>query len=128
MMLYSHETTVIVLPASCNTPAAPIASNNSPVCSGNTINLKATTVPGATYSWTGPDFSSTEQNPSIVNATATNAGEYKVKVIVDNCSSAEAVTIVGINSTINSPSASNNGPLCPGSNLYFSASAENINF
>lgn len=50
-------------------------SSNSPVCHGKTVNLKASG--GTSYSWTGPNgFTSTQQNPTIPNATALNAGIY----------------------------------------------------
>src|SRR4029079_6273753 len=37
-----------------NSPPAPVASNNGPICVGQTLQLMASTVAGATYSWTGP--------------------------------------------------------------------------
>lgn len=53
----------------------PIISSNSPICIGNTLELKASG--GTNYLWTGPNgFTSTEQNPTIINATANNSGEY----------------------------------------------------
>jgi len=52
-----------------------LISSNSPVCIGKTLELKASG--GTNYSWTGPNgFSSTDQNPTIVNATTANSGEY----------------------------------------------------
>ncbi|WP_400192144.1 discoidin domain-containing protein [Hymenobacter sp. B81] len=61
-------------------PAA-VASSNSPVVTGNTLQLSAQTVAGATYQWTGPaSFSSTQQNPQILNATPANAGTYNLLV------------------------------------------------
>jgi gliding motility-associated-like protein len=87
-------TNVIVNP----TPTAATASSNSPVCQNATINLSATTVSGATYSWTGPNsFSSTDQNPVIPNAQPVNAGSYSVTTIVNGCSSTANSTAVVIN-------------------------------
>jgi sugar lactone lactonase YvrE len=53
------------------------AGSNSPVLVNGTINLTAT---GAdTYSWTGPNsFNSTQQNPTISNATNLSSGKYTV--------------------------------------------------
>jgi gliding motility-associated-like protein len=87
-------TNVIVNP----TPTAATASSNSPVCQNAAINLSATTIPGATYSWTGPNsFSSTDQNPIIPNAQSVNAGSYSVTTIVNGCSSSANSTSVVIN-------------------------------
>src|SRR5947208_16226517 len=47
--------------------------------SGSTLQLTASTVAGATYSWTGPNgFASISQNPSIANATIVASGSYSV--------------------------------------------------
>jgi hypothetical protein len=55
-------------------------------------------MPGAAYSWTGPNgFSSSEQNPSITNATTDAAGLYSVTGTVGSCAFAAAMTIVTIN-------------------------------
>ncbi len=54
--------------------------SNSPVCTGTTIFLTSS-ISGATYLWTGPGgWTSTEQNPSIPNATLANEGTYTVTV------------------------------------------------
>lgn len=59
--------------------SAAIITSNSPVCTNSVIQLNATG--GTTYNWTGPNgFNSTQQNPTIPNATATNAGTYICQV------------------------------------------------
>src|SRR5439155_3702607 len=59
------------------TPATPTASNTGPYCAGGTIALSTQTVAGATYAWTGPNrFTSTQQNPTIINATTAISGTY----------------------------------------------------
>ncbi|PYQ11620.1 MAG: hypothetical protein DMH00_07735 [Acidobacteria bacterium] len=74
-------------------PAAPTASNSGPICAGSTLQLNASTVAGATYSWTGPNgFTSSLQNPSIANATAAATGTYSVTVTVSGCSSSAGTT------------------------------------
>jgi len=77
-------------------PPTPVANGNSPVCINSTIQLKAPTVPNATYMWTGPGaFTSTLQNPNIPNITMANAGVYNLYVIVNGCTSLPSpVTIV----------------------------------
>ncbi|MBS1741978.1 MAG: PKD domain-containing protein [Bacteroidetes bacterium] len=86
------------------TPAMPVASNDGPVCTGNTLNLSAsTTFTGAvTFTWTGPNvFSSSQQNPSINNVTVQAAGTYSVTAIAQtgNCVSQTATTVVVVNTT-----------------------------
>lgn len=76
------------------TPATPTPTSNSAICSGSTLNLSTALVSGATYSWTGPIFTSGLQNPSISNATSTNAGTYNLTVTVDGCPSATGSTVV----------------------------------
>lgn len=63
------------------------ANNDGPVCFGSTVNLSATTIGGATYSWTGPNsFSSSVQNPSLTFSAAA-AGTYTVNVSQGGCTS-----------------------------------------
>ncbi len=96
-------------PASCS--SCPVtAANNGPLCEGQTLNLTATTVAGATYSWTGPGgYTSALQNPTITGTTAAMSGVYTVTVNVvgpPTCT-ANSSTTVTINAnpivTVNSP-------------------------
>ena len=69
-----------ILPPPCN--------SNSPVCSGQNIQLTATAIGNATYYWWGPNgFTSNLQNPIINNATPANTGEYSLRVVVSGQSS-----------------------------------------
>jgi trimeric autotransporter adhesin len=79
-------------------PATPVitASNNGPVCYSTALSLTATTVSGATYSWTGPNSYSV-QNPSVSSATYSDAGTYSVTATVNNCISNVATTTVVVN-------------------------------
>jgi gliding motility-associated-like protein len=55
------------------------ASSNSPICIGKSLELKASG--GTNYAWTGPNgFTSTNQNPTITNATAINSGQYSCNI------------------------------------------------
>ena len=77
--------------------APPVAGNNGPISAGMTLNLTASTVPGATYSWTGPSgFTSTSQNPSLVNASGNASGLYSVTATVGGCASAPGTTAVTV--------------------------------
>ena len=95
--------TVIVNPR----PHTPVANSNSPVCLGNTIQLRSSLIPGASYLWIGPnDYQSTLQNPDIPNVTPANAGTYKLFVTVNGCTSEAANTLV----VVNQPPLANAGP------------------
>lgn len=101
-------------------PSSPIASNSGITCVGNALSLSASTIAGATYSWTGPNgFTSSLQNPLVSdNATLQMAGTYTVTASVNGCSNTPATTNVIINqATINS-----NSSVCEGSALSLSAS------
>lgn len=75
---------------------APTVSNNGPICIGGTLQLSASSITNATYSWTGPGgFTSTFQNPTRTNATAAMAGTYTVIATVNGCQSSPVSTIVG---------------------------------
>ncbi len=84
--------------------AMPVAviTGNTTVCAGETINLNAGSYPGATYLWTGPNgYTSSNQNVSIPNATANNAGVYNVVITQGECvSNPGSVTV-----TVNDPPA-----------------------
>lgn len=71
----------------------PACTSNSPICNGQTIQLSAQNVSGATYHWWGPaGFTSQLQNPTITNATPANAGEYFLRVEVSGQTSSDTST------------------------------------
>ncbi|MEI2709276.1 MAG: hypothetical protein V9E96_09720, partial [Chitinophagaceae bacterium] len=103
-----------------NPPATPTASSNTPICSGNALNLTAaTTTTGAIqYNWSGPNnFTSTSQNPTITAATTAASGTYSVTATLNSCVSAAGTVVVLVDSTPVAPIVSSNSPLCFGSNL-----------
>jgi PKD repeat protein len=72
-----------------------IANNSGPYCVGETIRLTVTTQAGASYSWTGPNgFSSNEQNPSIPNCTYEMGGTYTCVTAVDGQTTSGSTTVV----------------------------------
>ncbi len=77
---------------------APAVTSNGPVCAGGTLQLQASGVPGAAYSWTGPNgFTSSAQNPSISGVAAAAAGTYNVSYTASGCASTAgsvAVTVL----------------------------------
>ena len=83
----------IILPQ----PSAPTAGNNGPLWAGMTLNLTASTMPGAAYNWTGPNgFTSTNQNPSLVNVNTNASGLFSVTASAGGCTSAPGTTIVTV--------------------------------
>jgi hypothetical protein len=80
-------------------PVAPLVGNSGPICAGNSLNLTANTVTGATnYTWSGPNgFTSTNQNPSILNATPAASGTYSCTATVNGATSAAATTTATVN-------------------------------
>jgi hypothetical protein len=100
----------------------PIAGNNGPICAGLTLNMTAVTIPGATYSWTGPNgFTSTEQNPGISNATTAASGAYYVTATLNGCTSQPVATVATVTPSLGPTSASYNSPLCVNNTLTFNA-------
>jgi hypothetical protein len=76
-----------------------IVGNNGVLCAGQTLNLYATYITNATYSWTGPNgFSSTLQNPSITGVQATNGGTYCLTVASQGNLQTQVCTLVGYSS------------------------------
>ncbi|MCS6904963.1 MAG: fibronectin type III domain-containing protein [Bacteroidia bacterium] len=69
-------------------PVVSITCRSRFVCAGDSIFLRASTIPGARYQWQGPaNFNSTEQNPIIPNAQTIHRGRYVVQAFVGNCAS-----------------------------------------
>src|SRR4030067_872021 len=94
-----------------SSPSAPIAGSNSPVCSGQTLSLTASST-GTTYFWSGPNsFTSTSQNPTIAGVTTASSGTYSVTATNNGCTSAAGTTSVTVNQIPSAPTASSNSPV-----------------
>ncbi|HEX4824763.1 MAG TPA: hypothetical protein VFV19_10635 [Candidatus Polarisedimenticolaceae bacterium] len=97
-----------------------VAGNSGTVCEGGTVNLSATFLPGASYSWTGPNgFTSSQQNPQITNAPASATGTYTVTVTVNGCSvfagsATTNVNVIGNGQSCSDGSACTTGDVCNG--------------
>lgn len=103
-------------------PAAPVVSNSSPVCIGESFSLNTPIVIGASYTWTGPNgFSATEQQPSIANAQSVNAGNYALSISVDGCVSNPSTTNVTVNSPPAQVDVTSTGPVCISEELQLMA-------
>ncbi|HFA48561.1 MAG TPA: T9SS type B sorting domain-containing protein, partial [Bacteroidetes bacterium] len=99
-------------------PDVQSVSNSGPYCVGSTIELNAPNIPGATYSWTGPNgFSSFEEDPVILGANVQNAGIYVLTVENGQCVSAPISTQVLVTGQPVTPVVDNNGPACEGESI-----------
>lgn len=105
--------------------STPTAGSNSPVCSGQTINLTSTPASATSYSWSGPGgFTSNLQNPSITSATPSNSGIYTVTVTNSGCTGTASVNIsVGASATVTATATPS--VICPGATSTISASGAN---
>ena len=83
---------------SINSTAAPAVttSSNSPICSGQNLNLSASSnINNASYNWTGPNgFSSTLLNPALSNATTSSSGTYTLIATNNGCSNSTSTLVV----------------------------------
>ena len=87
--------TVLPTPA---IPATPSASCNV-ACVGESLYFTTPTLPGATYSWTGPNgYVSNFQNPVILSAQLNMIGTYQVVVaLTPDCPSLPGTVAVSVN-------------------------------
>ncbi|WP_439460794.1 gliding motility-associated C-terminal domain-containing protein [Pedobacter sp. GSP4] len=109
-------------PLTVTVNALPIATaqNFGPFCIGNTIQLNASG--GTSYLWTGPNgFTSTAQNPMIVNATKAMQGTYTVQVMANGCSSTTNTT-VEVSDPITIVTNIQTGTICEGQSIQLTAS------
>jgi gliding motility-associated-like protein len=89
------------------------AASNSPVCSGQPIELKTTVIPGAQYSWSGPQFNSSLANPVISEADSLqHTGVYGVFAVLNGCRSDIMSTRVEVLPSPKRPELAVNSPLC----------------
>jgi hypothetical protein len=105
----------------------PVLNYTTGSCGGDTLFLFATPPsPGNvfTYQWTGPNFSSSQQNPFIPNATQVNAGTYKLVIQgLTGCKS-EAEIQVTIEDLPLIPTLSfASDSICTGDNIVLNTSA-----
>lgn len=97
-------------------------NTNSPVCTGETINLVGqSNKPGVTYSWSGPNsFSSALQNPVINGAGTAAAGVYSLDVILGPCIANKVSQPLIINA-LPTATITSNSPVCVTKAMIFSA-------
>jgi len=104
-------------------PVLNTINNPGPFCEGETIQLEAPFIPGASYHWFGQNgFASNAQNPVISRATTDIEGTYLVFIEINGCTSDPRTTEIILNPEIAVPIAINNGPVCTGGDLLLSVS------
>ena len=92
-------------------------TSNTPLCSGETLNLTADfgAVSGASYSWSGPNsFTSTQQNPDISNVTTAASGTYTVTA-TDGTTISTQTQVVVVNPTPDAVATPSTQSICSGS-------------
>ncbi|MEM7374204.1 MAG: gliding motility-associated C-terminal domain-containing protein [Bacteroidota bacterium] len=76
------------------------AGEDQRLCEGASVELIATDLPEATYTWTGPqDYFSEEQFPTILDMQPNMSGEYSVVGTISGCSTYPNVTEVFVRPT-----------------------------
>lgn len=123
---------VITTPAwaqPCNVNFQAIADD--PACSGKDIQLSATAIPGAVYTWTPPAVppptwlpSPNVRDPKLQNITLAQSGTYSVTATIGPCVYQASVNI-NVTPTPQLGNVVQSGPVCPGEND--SISLPNIN-
>jgi len=104
----------------------PAATNDGPLCVGETLHLVAANMNNAVYHWSGPDgWTSNQQNPVRNNVQLSMAGVYSLFVTVNGQPSADTnYTNVGI---FNKPTAvlSGGGEICQGDSTELIITCQN---
>jgi PKD repeat protein len=103
----------------------PPASSNSPICVGETLQLNAALVGGASYQWTGPNgFSSSLQNPQVPDIQYANAGIYSLTITVDGQTSDPSTTeVVVVDPPVGTLSLVGNASICKGDSTQLTITA-----
>ncbi|MTB52050.1 gliding motility-associated C-terminal domain-containing protein [Lewinella sp. W8] len=89
-------------------------SANAPACSGQAINFQATDLPGAVYTWRGPNnFSSSIPDPVIISADPdVHTGQYSVVAAINGCASDTMFVDVEVRPTPRVPVVQPIAPVC----------------
>jgi hypothetical protein len=105
------------------TPLATLNSgSNTPLCSGNVMQLSVNAVTGGTYLWQGPlGWSSNTQSPSIASVMPNRSGIYTITVQQPGCGSIQTTTAVIVSQSLQGITSSSNSPVCLNSALGLSA-------
>ncbi|MBK9195014.1 MAG: PKD domain-containing protein [Flavobacteriales bacterium] len=103
-------------------PPAPVVNGPITLCAGQTLNLTSNTIPGATYSWTGPGgWSSSLEDPTITNITTGQAGNYVVTASIGGCVGPSSTVVVTVNSAPLVNIVPANPSICVGASVTLTA-------
>jgi gliding motility-associated-like protein len=104
-------------------PSAPtIIASDTALCAGSTLNLTTATVPGGTYTWSGPaTFQSALQSPSITSIPIQASGIYSLTITVNGCTSAPGTELITVDTVPIIPLVTSNSPACLGGVLTLTA-------
>lgn len=104
-------------------PAQPVIASNSPVCAGQILSLSASSSPGVSFSWSGPNgFSSNQPSVTIPGVTAASAGVYSVVAISGGCSGPAATVNVQVVAAPTITVTPSSDAICNGESASFTAS------
>ena len=96
------------------------------VCEGQQVELRASDIPGAEFSWRGPSgFVSSDQNAIINSPTVNNSGMYIVSAMTPTGCAATDTVMVQVNSAP-TVTGSANDLECGGGTIELIASAEGV--
>jgi uncharacterized protein YjdB len=130
--LYTLNTTVNGAKA-CNSAtttvtvnAQPVAAptNDGPICQGGTANLNANASLGTgpySYSWSGPNLSSTTSATPTCTPTATATYSVTVSNAASGCSSGISYTTTVVVNPTPTAAPTNSGPICIGGTVTLTA-------
>lgn len=116
---YDNGSDIIIKPL----PVWPVASNNGPRCSNDTLRLSSTnSSAGVVWSWTGPDnYTASVQNPTRVNMTSSlHSGDYIVMADLNGCTRKDTTTVM-IKQAADKPDLVSNGGLCTTDSMVLTA-------
>ncbi len=98
------------------TPRPTVTLPSKAICENTALSLTASTIAGATYTWTGPNsFTSSTTNPTVnVSnvATLSMQGTYTVKATVNGCTSSTVSSNVSVSPKLVAPVLYTTGGMC----------------
>lgn len=109
-------------------PDTPTASNNGPLCVGDTLLLTGnSSTPGVTYWWSGPNGHLDSQLNSIINGVIkANEGDYKLYARKNGCNSKPGTTELEVGIPLVPLQISGDTVYCPGQKLRLSCNAPTL--